>query len=263
MLLKAKYLELHSMFYDLFVSLPASQAEYLPYDCCKIPVDIAKGIQWFIFHSMAQDFLRELINEINQFLTDIRRLDAWSRVKEQCPEEYKFDFIVEIFDPIASNTINGVYIVLQRFIYISSMLLHQTKMLIDTDWKENNLDESRINVKTLEGLKGSFITLKDLINNVKEIVSPEFLKITRNFRNLYHHRVPPNIELGISSFVNRRNDGKGNICYRLGGKQPVKIDNILLSLYKQHQVCSNSFSTFWNLIGEQLDIWKRETSNST
>lgn len=263
MLPKEKYLELHSMFYDLFVSLPASQAKYFPYDCYKIPSDIAKGIQWFIFHSLAQDFLRELINEINQFLTDIMRLDAWSMVKEQCLEEYKLDFIVEIFDPVASNTINGVYIVQQRFIYISSMLLHQTKMLIDTDWKERNLDERKIDVTTLEGLKGTFITVKDLINNVKEIVSPEFSEITRNFRNRDHHRVPPNIEIGIPSFVNRRNDGKGNIRYGLGGEQPVKIDNILPSLYKQYQLCSNSFSAFWNLISEQLDIWKRVTSSIT
>src|SRR5208283_3440510 len=182
MLPSGKYLGFQSMFYNFFVNLPPSsepsQEEYLPDGHYMIASDKAQGMEWPIFHTMAADFIRKLKDDINLFITDIRRFSAWSRVNEQCPEEYKNDFAWEIFAPIASSVLNRPYIIQQRFIYISSMLLHQTKVFLDTEAKDHKpLDEFRIDRKHFrKQFKGddALTNGHKLMSSVLEIAGQDF-----------------------------------------------------------------------------------------
>jgi len=246
------------MFYDSFVNLPALPNEYLPYDRHEVPSGTAQGTRWFIFHAMAEDFVEELKNEINGFATDLAKLHAWSKVHDQCPEECKDDFSIEILGPAALTVLNRPYVVKQRLAYVGTMLLHQTKMLIDPNWKESELDEHSININTFDKFRDTFTDVQDLLQNIREIDNPEFRKSTGNFRNLYQHRIPPGIEIGLSPFINRQREGDGSTSYGFGGQPPLRISEILPLMYDQHRLCLTSFHAFWGLMEELLAEWTRE-----
>ena len=235
------------------------QAKYLSFDQYNIPSDIAQGPQWLIFYLMAQDFTRELLNEVNGFMTDIRSLDAWSKVNDQCPKDHKVDLSIEILGPASSSTINRIYVVQQRLIYVSCMLLHQTTMIIDPSKKDAALDEERIDINTLSRFNSASINIAELESSLRKINIKSF----RNFRHSYQHRIPPNIEIGLSPFVTRNNKEKPNISYGLGGQKPLAIKDILPILYEQHEICVSAFHQVWKLLNEQLNIWKRKMPITT
>ncbi len=259
MLAKSVFLEMYSLFYDYLIGLPASQAKYLSFDRYNIPSGIAQGPRWFIFCNMAQDFTRELLNEINGFMTDILSLDAWSKVNDQCPKDHKADLAIEILGSAASSTINRVYVVKQRLIYVSVMLLHQTTMIIDPSRKDSGLDEERIDINTLSRFNSASINIAELESSLRKINIKSFC----NFRHSYQHRIPPNIEIGLSPFVTRNDKEKGKTSYGLGGQKPLAIKDMLPILYEQHEICVGAFHQVWKSLNEQLDIWKRKMPINT
>ncbi|MEI7638578.1 MAG: hypothetical protein WCJ37_14815 [Syntrophus sp. (in: bacteria)] len=258
MLNKQVFLEMYSLFYDQFVGLPVSQCSHLAFDQYKIFSKAAQGGQWLIFCLMAQDHTREVLNEINSFMSDILSLDAWSRVNDQCPEHSKFDFSIEILAPTALSTINRVYVTKQRLIYVSCMLLHQTKMIIDTNWKDFQLDESKININTIHKFNSVTSNVTDLDSALRDIDGTNFRDKSKDFRNSYQHRIPINIEVGLSAFVSRVDNGNRKITYGFGGQQPLAIRDMLPLLHEQHRLCVTAFQQYWKSLTEQIDIWKRE-----
>ena len=210
MLPKDTYLEFHSMFYDLFVNLFASeesfQGEYISYDSYRLPDTTTRDMEWYAFHSMASEFLRVLKNEVNGFLTDIRRLEAWSKVNEQCPEDHKFNLCKEMIESLGRSLLHRPYIIQQRFIYVISMLLHLTEMILDTDPTDHRpLNERSIGIdyfrKRFEKT-GTPKTSRDLMDSVLAIDGDDSSETTRRFRNLDTHRIPPDIEIGVLQRVN-------------------------------------------------------------
>ena len=67
MLEKKEYLEIHSKFYDYLVGTSCDPELYLPYDTYDFSASLAKGPKWFLFASQAKEFIREILNSINQF----------------------------------------------------------------------------------------------------------------------------------------------------------------------------------------------------
>ena len=265
MLSEKKYLELQRLFYKRFRTIPGS-GRYIPYEDHAIPSDMGQGTEWWIFHTMAEEFNQELKNEINGFLTNIRKLEAWSQIETESEFDLdlKYDFCVEIFDPVASAVLNTPYIVSQRFIYCSTMLLHQTRMIVDPDWKDGELDEGKIIEDTLEMFRKFFENRDDKIKPVFRKVRKnvhnihQFSSSTGNYRNLYHHRIRRRVGIGITSMIGRMRNDDGAISYGFGGLQPIEISEILPEIYKQHGICVRTFDAYWDLVTELLKIWERE-----
>ena len=117
-------------------------------------------------------------------MSDILSLDAWSKVNDQCPEDHMTDLSIEVLVPATSSTINRVYVAKQRLIYVSCMLLHQTKMIIDPSWKDSELgDENRIDINTLGRFNGVSSNIAELDSSLKQIDGTSFREKSKNFRN--------------------------------------------------------------------------------
>lgn len=100
MLEKAEYIELYSDFYDVISSGHWPTDRYIPYEEYRISGRLAQGPEWLLFCSQANDFVREIFKGINRFLTYLFRLEAWSTVLNDCPEENKFNIAIEIIEPL-------------------------------------------------------------------------------------------------------------------------------------------------------------------
>jgi hypothetical protein len=143
------------------------------------------------------------------------------------------------------------------------MLLHQTTMIIDPSRKDSALNERDININNLRKLNSASINIAELESSLRKIDNNSFRNKSKNFRSSYQHKIPPNIEIGLSAFVTRNDKKKRKISYGLGGQKPLAIKDILPILYEQHEICVSAFHQVWKLLNEQLDIWKRKMPITT
>ncbi len=263
MLEKEQYLAFHSQFYDTFTKSPVSTGNYLPYDHYSIPSDRSMGPRWFLFSYMGSNLVRELLNTINGYYTNLRKLESWNFVLAECKDELRNDFIFEIINPFASYTLNYVSIVKQRLIYAACMLSHQTAMLLDPSIQDSELLEHKITFKSLKNYSGNYRHMDLFSETLGQIDSPSFRDSTSNYRNLYHHRIPPRIELGLSGCANRTVDKNGKVSYGLGGKSPLKLVELIPLLHEQYHSSTLAFKKFWDLIEEQVSIWETKSPNTT
>jgi hypothetical protein len=263
MLTRAQYLTLHGQFYDAFVNSSFSTDRYLDYNEFSILSESSMGGRWLIFHTMAKDLVRELLNTINGYYTNLRKLESWNLVLAQCDDEYRNDFIVEILNPAASITVNYVSVLKQRTIYAACMLSHQTSMLLDTSIQDNSLVEHRICLNTLRNYQNIFNHISPLMEALNRIDNQSFRQNTLNFRNLYQHRIPPRFELGRTGLINRIVSQNGDVSYGIGGRPPLEIRELIPILHEQHHESIQAFQLFWHLITEQVSLWQREAPNAT
>lgn len=268
MLEKAKYLEIHSKFYDYLLGTSFPPEGYIPYDAHGIPPGMAKGPEWFLFASQAKELVREILNSVNQFYSQIIRLGAWSEVLEEYDGQEKFNIVVEIIEPFASHIINSVYMIKGRIAFVTSSLFHHTFCLFDTEWKDTDFKESKFYfvqvygyLKKFKEYTGSSDTTYKLRSCLDQIDDEAFREITREFRGRFQHMIPPNIEIGLSGLVNRIEGKNGKISYGIGGQKPLSLNEILPALHDQHEKCSEASKAFGELFQEMLDIWKRERPN--
>lgn len=235
----------------------------MPYDIHHIQADTAMGPQWLIFHQLAKNFIRELLNANNQFFINIRKLEIWNEILNECHEEIKNDLIFEIICPLGSYVIGTPYIVKQRYIYSVVMLSHQTRMLQDPRIDDGSLNERQISINTVREYHDLFASMPQFIDILVQIDDDDFVRRTSNYRNLNQHRIPPRIEVGLGMTFNRFRINKSSVTYGLGGIQPLRLADIIPALYNQHQICVDTFYAVWSLIKEQVSIWEEIVPNNT
>ena len=259
MLSKENYLKLHGQFYDAFINLKRKPEQYLRFSEYKVPTNKAMGPRWFQYVMMIDGFGRELLNAINGYYTNLGKLEAWDSVLQTCSDDCRLNLIFEIINPFSTYVVNSVPMLRQRVIYVACMLCHQTHMLIDDTIYDGSLKERNIRASSLNRYKKIFSNINPFIKELKKIDNSSFREKTGEFRNLYHHRIPQKFELGLTGLINRIEHGDGKISYGIGGKQPLKISELIPILYNQHRACTNTFKALWNLIEEQITIFERKT----
>ena len=268
MLEKAEYLEIHSNFYDFLSEISYPPERYISYDDYDIPSGLAKGPEWFLFASQAKEFIREIFNSINQFYSQLIRLEAWSNVLEEYEGQKRFNIVVEIIEPFASYLINSVYMIKERIAFVTSSLLHHTSCLFDTEWKDADFKGGKFYfvqvygfIKKYKEYTGSADKADKLRCCLDQVDDEAFRETTKEFRGRFHHMIPPNIEVGLSGMINRIEDKNGKISYGIGGQKPLCLKDILPQLNDQHEKCSEAFRAFWELLQEMLDVWQSERPN--
>lgn len=268
MLNKSDYLEAHSKFYDFLLTEKASCNKYLPYGQHIILSSIADGTLWMVFHEMASDYIRELLNEINHFCSTISDLDTWDMVLKDSSDEIKYDLLIETVYPIAITSLNFPYLIRNRFIYFTTKLLNETLNHVYKNRQKIITDEKKINFKSLLNFKSLpfkndlIISLDKLLAELSKINTEQFKDKTYEYRDRFHHRLPPKIEIGLSSMVTRKDNPDGSIAYAFGGQLPLKISDLIPVLLSEHSSCVSAFLAFWLLIEEQIRDWKAYAGNN-
>lgn len=268
MLEKAEYLEIHSKFYDFRSETSYPLERYMSYNNYDIPPGLAKGPEWFLFASQTKEFIREILNSVNQFYSLLIRLGAWSEVLNEYEGQKKFDILVEIIEPLASHIVNIVYAVKGRIAFVTSSLIHHTSSLFGTEWKDTDFKAGKFYfvqvygcLKTFKEYIGSADKADKLRSCLDQIDDEVFRETTKEFRGRFQHMIPPNIEVGLSGMINRIESQNGRVSYGIGGQKPLSLRDIMPQLNDQHEKCTEAVKAFWELLQEMLDIWQRERPN--
>ena len=259
MLSKERYLQIHSRFHDLLDEENVWFKKLLSFDDYKILSTLAQGPSWMIFHMMADGHTNELLNGINHFCTRGRRLKVWSAIfNETEDEEEKFEVLIEMLEPVFRITMDYPYALRSSLIYVSSLLLRETARLLNFTFKD--FEDREINYKTVEGFRAlaeakGWTSYDVFLQKLGEINSKAFLEQTQNYRNRFHHRVEPNLEMGLLSSIVRQKQ-KGKLSYEFGVENPVKLSKTLPLLASELEACVEAFKAFWMLLNDQIHEWE-------
>jgi len=256
---KSFYLSSYSRYLDTWWEpSPTSDSNFIDQDSYNIPNLEGISGQWFQFRLMAEDFTRELINAINAFSLNMNRLKIWCDILSNCNDSKERQaLLIEFIEPIAFVCLNKPYSLRSQFTYATTHLLHLSNSRKSSCWKDQLVtDGEHINYKILEKVGKGWNNFTSFSKALSGIDDEEFRNSTSDFRNKSHHAIPPELEFGITSFIQRTETKDRKVSYKIGGIAPLRVNNAFDHLQLQQQACINTFNLYWKLMEEQLELWK-------
>jgi hypothetical protein len=204
-----------------------------------------------LYRLMLMAHANQLPDDINDLLRTTVRLSVWSDIIEKYRAEDKLYLLVEFVNPIAFFALNLPYAIQSRFIFSITHLCHQANRFKLPDYKDDLPNDPEIKKKTMENRCSSWQGYSIFKESLNKICDDEYNEKTQEYRHKFHHRLPVEIEVGVTGLMNRRKKGS-SVSYGLGGVQPLVIRNIIPLLQNQFLAASCCYSNYRNIINEHF-----------
>lgn len=216
---------------------------------------------WMAYMFMLEEHSIGISNDINDFMRYIDNLEAWENVIKGKDDKAKMEIIVEFISPIATLAINMPNVIHSRFIYSIVHLSHQCNLTKGIKWTTDYPIERVIKFKTAKKYCSNWEGYDNLKKALEKIADKDYQIDTKNFRNKYNHRYSLGIEFGMAEFIKRiAVEGKG-LRYGLGYTQPLKVEQLIPTLTKQHEYCLNALKEYQKLVKEQISAMVEYSKN--
>lgn len=257
MFLKDDYLALQDLFYEkrheISLELPL--------------IDISKGkwennnnnnTEWIKACTIQHESIRIISGEINLFRENLRTCTAWNSIMNSLEQKERVDLLYLIARNDIKSMMLAPYEIKQRFAFYLSYLLHLTRLISDPGWEERCFpdDEYKISIKTINQFKKwQEIDLNLFLECLDNIDSKDFNQKVINYRRQFEHRIPSEIEVGVSQILKRKcKDGK--FCYVFGGTKPLRFSIALTESINQHGHIIRAYKSMLDILDELSTIWK-------
>ena len=209
-----------------------------------------KGLRLVMIDSMLVEHPQQIANDLNAVVRHYHQLEAWTKVLPNYDESERLAIVSEFLEPLASFLLNAPHLLAQRFVYSVSHLAHQANLLTRAGAKEDDLpDERNIGLKVMRKVAAGWPTFAPFAAALLLLDDESFSDQTDNFRNKQHHRIPARFELGHTQWVTR-NRAEKRVSYGIGGRPPLKLEELLVPLAVQHDRACAVFSVYLDLIHE-------------
>jgi len=239
--------EIYAQYKEVF-SKTASTWKLMPYDWVEFPNPISAN--WMPYKFMFDEFSTGLANVINEMSYNIRAIKAWSWIIDDLTNEQKYEITKEFISDKVTLSLNLPYVIKSRFSFSITHLCHQANRVSD-QWEDDLPLDREIPNKPVDKYCEYWSSYRDLCSSLEFIDNVDYRESTRNFRNIYSHRLQPRIVIGLYNIASRH-VSKGNISYRFGGHEPLQLEDIACSLERQSEYCYNSFELFQSLVYEHV-----------
>jgi hypothetical protein len=249
-------------FFDLLWQSNAIPSDYVAYGL----VNQIKQQDWpFMASEIVQGQLREVLNGINQFQTQVNRLDAWAKLLEEFPEREDRDFIISQATTVGFFCICQPYALKERIVHAATQVIHQGNRKIDksyidmllTDAKDLTKPKWSTKLEKHKALcavgKDRWVSFPNFEESLKLLNTKDFECETLHFRTGANHLISPNFEFGEGPFVTRymsphssvnvsgdgsfayvENSKTPYVTYGFGGASALKLADVVTSCSKQH-----------------------------
>lgn len=215
---------------------------------------------WMAYHWILRDHTNAVANEINQLGVCIQRLEAWDEVLRQASDEERHELVFEFINPVAFLALNLPAAIRERTIFAATHLCHHANR-IHPDWVDNLEADHNIRMKSLEKWSRQWKPGGPLVARLQQLDGEEFRAATKNFRNRFHHRNPPRLEIGVTATLTRIDGPPGRTTLGLGVAAPLQLAELIGPLWGQHAACLAAFAEFQYLVLEHLDAMARTSAN--
>lgn len=245
--------------------------------CALIPYEYERNKSLgLIYDEMEQYFTREIINSINAFAEHIGTISIWDMVISKYDADDQFELRYEFLKLPMYFCLNQPRAIKERIIFCATHLCHQANREADKNYKDDLPDDRKLGVKELQKRISNWSAGNELMSALSNMSSTQFKKAAKNYRDMAHHRIPPNLEYGLTNLVTRKGyhedtieyiaieDGnpvkkrrmsKG-ITYGFGGVEPLKASEILPALKTECENGKKSFYAYWKMVSEHVRVLK-------
>jgi len=202
------------------------------------------------FPQMARQHQLDLTNFVNEFRVYLLQLASWEKVLASTPDEQKVQAVFEFVLPLGYYLVSVPYALKNRLTVSVAHLSHQANRYSQAEWRDN-VDLRRPGFKQASALASGWPAWPALRENLARLNDSGFTEAVGDFRNLYHHGLPRNLETGQTSYTRRVQRGDGSVMYVLGVEEPLAISALLGGLIPQYQAGLASLEAYHALVREQ------------
>lgn len=229
--------------------------------------------------------LSELTNTLNAWWGALRRWFAWMEVLDGFPEEDAWSLQWEFVESIAFQCMFYPSATRDRFTFVATNALHQVRMALDSayldrldsDPKPGKEDKPRFlsrgqSEEQLERIAAPLAGSAAFVAALKSLDEDDYLRMTRNFRNLSSHAIAPRLNIGITRMVVRTvvpattmvrqqngsfNDepvpGKQAVSYGFGGTPPLPMQDVFAANLAEFANARACFAAYVHVLNGALD----------
>lgn len=225
--------------------------EFAPYNWLIFPDPLP--INLMVYQMMANEQTLELSNSINELNRLIASLCAWAEVLSSLDDKDKNEIMIEFVDTKAITALNLPYVIRSRFIFSIAHLCHQANRFYSADWQDDLPLDKEIFFQSADKYGVGWKKYRKAKVAIEGIFNQKHQCETKEYRNKYHHRYSPRIEVGITNLVSRNINDDGDVSYGLGGCQPLKLAEIIPLLREQQVAGIRAYKKYQMLLFEHME----------
>jgi hypothetical protein len=222
----------------------ATPPAYVPFETHQLSGGLTSSGALYAYRYLLSDLVPELINTLNGWQLDLLRLRAWASVLERYDDQERLELREEFIGATAEVALNTPYRLKQALIFTAYKALEFRQLA-----SQPSLDEVMISMRRLKQIVADRGTGKTILTGLGTLDTVTLREATKNFRNLYHHRVAPGIVLGMRSTVTRIANERGT-GFGFGGMQALALNDLLPLLQAEHDRAVPVFEQLWVLVRE-------------
>lgn len=210
------------------------------------PPSNARRLDLFLFRHMAQDLVRTLANELNEWRHRLVRLSCWAEVLDRYDETGRMDLLWEFVAPLTECSLHAPYSIKQRLIYASCRVLERSARHRDTP----ETPEHEMGWDRLKALATDSAYTERMMSAIGQLDSRPFQKATGNYRHRATHRRLPGLDLEIYQEWHRTAEADGTATHSMNVAFPIALRAVVQPLLDEHRRVMSAFERLWDLIRE-------------
>ena len=194
----------------------------------------------------AQQTLDDLLNFVNLFILDFRRLRSLVCVLDGLEEHEQYEAILEFGYPLVYSGLNAPAAIKGRLHYAIAQVSNLANRELIPDWP--NYGALEHSSPELARYMGQFWSGWPALRQALGVINNRaYLGSTQSFRNHYQHGAPVNVGMGARRKIIR--DLNGVEIYTI--EPPLPLGSVVNALLPQTAAAINAYSQLACLFGEQ------------
>ena len=265
-----------------------SSARPFPYDA--VPGSATARWPLFVAEELVKDELRELTNQLNHWLGNLRRWHAWNEVLKAESTDVRWEAEWGWVEPLAFYCMFQPSASRDRFIMVATNALHQIRMGLDPAVKDELLGDPttpgddrffptrRDKERQLKALAKPWTMGKAFIRALGQLDDRAYRALTGDFRNRASHGIAPRFSVGITSTVTRTRQqamkleqqpdgtyrdvpvpGQLSTSYGFGGTAPLSMRDAWTANLAQFEHARRTFDAYIALLAEAVAAMPRRS----
>lgn len=252
--------------------LPAG--DYLPYDIVDLRALNWRAMGWIL----VEDDLRELTNNLNAWLSALRRWHAWSEVALNHSEDERWELEHEFIAVIATYCLFQPSAIRDTITFVATQGIHQVLCATDATyedrlpldgepWDKPSYPTRRKKEEQLQTIADRWPKGKQLLAALRQLDDAATRKATSDYRNRASHSIAPRFSRGVTRAVTRTivqaahietdSDGraervpipgKATVSYGFGGTEPLDLGQVRAVNLKQFEIAVACFHHYISLL---------------
>lgn len=211
------------------------------------------GIRAF-FCRAAEDCARQVINEIHGLRSFIQEARIWHGVLLNYPERERFLLTIEFLEVDFIHAMSRPCALRNRFIYSLSMLGTMYKARVGSAQVVRPFE--RCNFDTMDRLVRDWPGFADFASAHSALNSEAFQERSCGFRDKDHHRMPPNIEVGLTPAARVWTDD-GRVCFSNAVQEPIEVEDQVPALEQEYGHACRCLDRFWEMVQQREANWNQ------